>query len=127
MTFVSKNFTREELACKHCGRMRIPQSSIDRLQRVRDRMGTPLRVNSADRCPDHNDAVSATGRDGPHTKAAFDIGISGAAAYKLVGIAMQEGFTGIGVQQKGPHDKRFIHLDDLPNEDGQPRPTFWSY
>jgi len=124
---LTQHFTREELACTHCGEMPIPLSAVYRLQRVRDRMAVPLKVSSGYRCPAHNAAVSSTGPNGPHTKAAFDIQISGAAAYKLVAVAMSEGFTGIGVSQKGPHEKRFIHLDTLPNEEGQPRPTVWSY
>jgi hypothetical protein len=40
-------------------------------------------------------------------------------------LALAKGFTGIGVQQKG--GGRFIHLDNLPNGPGQPRPTVWSY
>lgn len=127
MTYVTKNFTREELACKHCGRMHIPQSSLDRLQRVRDRFGKRMTVSSGDRCPDHNAAVSKTGRDGPHTKGAFDILVSGADAYALLRIALEEGFTGIGVSQKGDHGARFLHMDDLPDAPGQPRPTVWSY
>jgi hypothetical protein len=35
--------------------------------------------------------------------------------------------TGIGVAQRGPHDKRFIHLDDLKNSEQNPRPWIWSY
>ena len=124
---LTKNFTVEELACKHCGQMRIPLPSIERLQRLRDRSGQPLRLSSAYRCPEHNAAVSSTGRNGPHTKAAFDVLTSGPEAYQIVALALLEGFTGIGVNQKGPHAARFIHLDDLPDAEGQPRPTIWSY
>lgn len=127
MVAVSKNFTVDELKCKHCGKMHIPQSSIDRLQRVRDRVGHFLRVSSGYRCPEHNNAVSKSGRDGPHTKAAFDIAIHGPEVFPLVIAAITEGFTGIGVNQKGPLEQRFIHLDDLPDADGQPRPRVWSY
>ena len=127
MVQVSKNFTREELACKHCGRMDIPQSSIDRLQALRDRVGHVLRITSGFRCPEHNNVVSSTGRTGPHTKGAFDIAIYGDDAYHLVQAAIELGFTGIGVSQKGQVEKRFIHVDDLPDEDGQTRPTIWSY
>jgi hypothetical protein len=35
------------------------------------------------------------------------------------------GFTGIGIAQKG--EGRYVHLDDLPSVEGQPRPTLWSY
>jgi zinc D-Ala-D-Ala carboxypeptidase len=40
-------------------------------------------------------------------------------------LALEQGFTGIGVSQKGAI--RFIHVDDLPDAPGQPRPTIWSY
>lgn len=127
MTQLTANFTSGELACKHCGKMLVPQSSVERLQRVRDAMGVPLKITSGYRCPTHNEAVSESGPNGPHTKGAFDIQISGPAAFKLVCIALKEGFTGIGFSQKGPHDQRFIHLDDLPDATGQTRPTVWSY
>lgn len=129
MTQVTQHFTREELACKHCGRMNIPLSSVQRLQRVRDRVGHYLKVSSADRCPEHNNAVSKSGRNGPHTKAAFDIAIYGPDAYHLVHAAIIEGFTGIGVNQGPtvPLNKRFIHLDDIEDAEGSPRPNVWSY
>lgn len=124
---LTEHFTREELACKHCGRMTIPMLSIERLERVRVRCDFSFKITSADRCPDHNDAVSGTGRDGPHTRGAFDIAVLGHQALTLIRIALEEGFTGIGVSQKGEQGKRFIHLDDLPNAPGQPRPWIWSY
>ena len=124
---LTKNFTREELACKHCGRMDIPRVSIDRLQRVRDRVGHFLKVSSGYRCPEHNNVVSKTGRTGPHTQAAFDVLVYGDEAYHVIQAAIAEGFTGIGVNQKGPQEQRFIHLDDLTDEAGRPRPHVWSY
>ena len=124
---MTKNFTREELACKHCGRMDISLASVQRLQRVRDRVGHFLKVSSGYRCPEHNAAVSKTGHTGPHTKAAFDIVVYGAEAYHVIQAAIAEGFTGIGVSQKDLQERRFIHLDDLPDGEGCPRPHVWSY
>lgn len=124
---LTENFTREELACSHCGRMQIPLAAVQWLQKVRDRFGAPLKVNSGYRCPEHNQAVSSTGPNGPHTKASFDIAIFGGEALRLVRIAIEEGATGIGIKQHGPHEKRFIHLDILPYAEGQPRPFIWSY
>jgi hypothetical protein len=46
-----------------------------------------------------------------------------ARALALVHFAMMHGFTGFGIQQKGPHAKRFIHLDDDSAPD---RPMIWS-
>jgi zinc D-Ala-D-Ala carboxypeptidase len=44
---------------------------------------------------------------------------------EMIRMALSVGFTGIGVKQHGAG--RFIHLDDLPNAEGQPRPHLWSY
>lgn len=100
---------------------------MQKVERLREAVGFPMPVTSAARCPIHNVTVSATGAAGPHTTGrAIDIGVRGEQALMLVFTALQTGgFTGIGVHQKGA--SRFIHLDDLYNKDGQPRPTIWSY
>ena len=123
---MTPHFTDKELSCPHCGIL-PSQEAQDALERVRVRVGHPLRVSSGLRCPAYNQQVSSTGPNGPHTKGAFDLAISGERALQLVIAAVQEGATGIGVKQHGPHEKRFIHIDFLPNADGQPRPTVWSY
>ena len=121
------NFTRSEFACKHCGENKTADALIDKLQRLRTAYGRPLIVSSAYRCPAHNAAVSSTGAAGPHTTGrAVDLAVSHAAAFEVLRLAFLSGeFTGIGVQQKG--GGRFVHLDDLPEAPGQPRPTVWSY
>lgn len=120
---MTPHFKKDELACK-CGCGMLPeQSFMDKVEKVRVRYGKPLPVNSAARCPDHNARVSGTGRDGPHTTGrAIDLGVRGVDAYRIVRIAMEEGFTGIGVSQKGA--TRFIHIDDCANDK---RPNVWSY
>lgn len=125
---LTPHFTAEELRCK-CGCGMLPRmESVQRLERLRVRCGFPFTVTSGARCPKHNLEVATTGEGGPHTKGqAFDIAIAGAQALELVDHAREEGFTGIGVKQKGPHQERIIHLDDLPAADGQPRPWIWSY
>jgi hypothetical protein len=121
----TEHFSDAELTCKcGCGFL-PPQSEQDRLERLRVAYARPMRVTSGGRCPDHNEKVSGTGRTGPHTKAAFDIEVGRGNAFDLMVLAPQFGFTGIGFKQKGVI--RFVHLDALPNEIGQPRPTIWSY
>lgn len=120
-----KYFTAEEFRCKHCGKMLISSTFIDRLDTLRERVGFPLVINSGYRCPEHNQAVSTTGPSGPHTKGAVDIAVDRAKAQVVLREALLMEFSGIGINQKG--EGRFIHLDDLPNEPGQPRPTVWSY
>lgn len=107
--------------------MGISNRFVFKLEKLRVAAGFPFKIASGSRCPAHNQKVSGTGPDGPHTKEAVDITVSGADALQLVGLAIEHGFTGIGVSQKGEHGKRFIHLDDLPNAPGQPRPWVWSY
>lgn len=122
------HFTDRELACR-CGCGMLPrQSSQDRLERLRVLCAFPFIVTSAARCSKHNAAVSTTGDDGPHTKGgAFDIGVAGGSALILVDKAREVGFTGIGIKQKGPYQERYVHVDDLEDAPGQPRPWIWSY
>lgn len=100
---------------------------MDRLQALRTELGFPLAVSSGARCAARNKAVSSTGENGPHTRGAVDILATGAQALVIVQKALEMGFSGIGVKQSGPHGSRFIHLDVLENEPGQPRPWIWSY
>ena len=120
------HFSRHELRCRcGCGRCGMDQAFLVRLEQLRWAFGKPMRLSSAYRCPDHNERISKTGRTGPHTTGrAVDVLVSGEDAYRLVRLALEHGFTGIGIAQRGPHERRFIHLDDL---DGPTRPWVWSY
>ena len=123
---MTPHFTKSELACK-CGCGMLPEKDfMDKVENLRVRYGMPLKVSSAARCPIYNATVSKTGAAGPHTTGrAIDFAVSHLNSWLLLRLAMAEGFTGIGVNQKG--DGRFIHIDDLPNAEGQPRPSTWSY
>ncbi|GAB2875812.1 hypothetical protein GCM10027180_02620 [Microbulbifer echini] len=83
-------------------------------------------INSGYRCPSHNARLNATMT---HTTGqAVDVSVAVSGAHKLMKIALAEGFTGIGVKQKGPIRRRFLHLDDLDSIPGERvRPTVWSY
>jgi len=120
------NFTREEFACQcGCGGNEVQDDLIDRLQRIRTRLKMPLRVTSGYRCPDHP-IEAAKSKPGAHTTGlAADIGIDRGEAFLFLSAALDENFTGIGVNQKG--EGRFIHVDLIPNRVNSPRPTIWSY
>ena len=73
-------------------------------------------------CGNHNQMVSTTGINGPHTQArAADILVSGERAMRLFEKARQIGFSGIGLSQKGDRAHRFVHIDTLG------RKALWSY
>jgi uncharacterized protein YcbK (DUF882 family) len=122
-------FKPEEAVCKGTGKLLIVPEFIDRLELIRQKANFSFVISSWYRDPEHNKSVSATqSLTGPHTTGrAVDIVCSGVRALLLVDLAREYGFTGIGVSQKGLVEKRFIHIDDLPNAEGQPRPHIWSY
>lgn len=120
------NFTPEEMACRHCGELKISIGFMNLAQALRWIVDFPLPVSSAYRCPVHNAAVSSTGAAGPHTTGkAGDLGIDRERAFIVLSKAPLIGFTGVGIQQKG--GGRYIHLDTLTKGPDVPRPTAWSY
>lgn len=118
-------FTMKELTCQcGCGRMEMDTTFMAIIVSIRRELGFPLWGTSGFRCQEHNNNISTTGFDGPHTTGkALDIIISYERAFLLMGSALRHGITGIGVKQKGPRLTRFIHLDSLES----PRPRIWSY
>lgn len=109
--------------------LKVAPDFLDRLQLLREQLAFPLRVSSGYRSPAYNEKVSASGRTGPHTTGrAVDLLIYGERAYHAIALAPSLGFTGIGVSQKSPMGRRFLHLDDLDTSGGlHPRPRLWSY
>lgn len=122
-----KYFTHNELMCKcGCNKQLMSSEFVSKLEEMREALRFPFIVNSAYRCPEHNSNVSHTGRDGPHTSGrAIDIKCSHKQAFEIMSNAKRFGFTGVGIAQKGAN--RFIHLDDLTEKAGRPRPHVWGY
>jgi len=121
------NFSASEFVCKHTGKNKMHPDFMARLQRLRTAYGKPISITSGYRHSSHPvEAKKPAGSIGAHTTGrAVDIAVRGHEVYALVALAMQHGFTGIGLRQHGP--TRFLHLDDLPNHTGQPRPWIWTY
>lgn len=132
--FDTTRFTYDEFKCQcnHCESeraltrdkgewFRAPEfrAFMIRLIDLRHHLGFPMTVTSGYRCPDHNNAISSTGLDGPHTKGAADIAIIFERMYLLVDEATSRKM-GVGIKQHGPFAKRIIHLDN----DG---PRLWTY
>ena len=121
------NFTEAELACPcGCGRMDMDAAFMEKLAVLREAFGSPLRISSAYRCSQFNMQCSDTGLTGPHVYGvAVDLLVAGEEAHRLLTLALQHGFTGVGISQKGPHNNRFLHLDTLASK--RARPTIWTY
>ena len=121
-----KNFTPREMSCRKTGSILVVPSFMDNLQALRTAFKKPLKVNSGYRSPVYDRSI---GGGGNHpTGRAVDIGIFGNDALMLVRASETFGFTGIGIKQHGPIERRFIHLDDLDHTETRgPRPWIWSY
>jgi len=123
------NFSIErELQCQcACGQVLWDEDTMDDSQAVRNELGHSVILSSGYRCPEHNDAISSTGREGPHTKGAQDLALYGGDSIVATRVLMQRGVTGFGAKQHGPYNKRFVHHDRLEQAEGCPRPWQWGY
>lgn len=123
-------FKKSEFTCKcGCNRTFMEPDFLKKLDDLRSRVDFPFVVTSGYRCPEYNNKISTTGLTGPHTTGrAVDIQLHGRQVFNVMRQATLGGwFSGIGLNQRGPHAKRFIHLDDLEKTDGRFRPTVWTY
>ena len=129
----SKHFTRNELRCRFDPNAKVLMDVdfMEALEKLREEWGKPMTISSAFRVEhhprektkplrfDHNGDPLPKG--GMHCRGrAVDVLIAGQDAVEFLRIAMKY-FNGIGINQKGQWDQRFIHLDDRLN------PAMWSY
>lgn len=120
------NFSKEEFDCKHTGKNEMRHDFMVKLQKLRTAYGKPIKITSGYRDYAHPAESSKPNKNGAHpTGMAVDISVERGEAYLLLKLALELGFTGIGIKQKG--DGRFIHLDTIEDNPLQPRPTIWSY
>tara|TARA_R100000808_G_C2103397_1_gene119775 strand:+ start:332 stop:742 length:411 start_codon:yes stop_codon:yes gene_type:complete len=120
------NFSFSELACRETGECVVDEVLVDCLQRLRDKVG-PVTVTSGYRSSSSS-VERAKKRPGTHAMGlAVDVACAGKEAFAVLQTALDVGFTGIGVSQKG--ENRFLHLDIVTHLDDFPatRPSVWSY
>ena len=127
MRWESPYFQSVEMKCSHTDKEMMEPEFMEKLTKLRQEFARPMAISSAYRDPTHPIEAKKK-KPGAHTKGrAVDVLVAGADALELVELALAQGFTGIGIAQKGARGSRFIHIDDLEKEDGFPRPTIWSY
>lgn len=118
------NFSESEFTCSCCGKTGVKKSFMDKLQALRTAYGKSMTVTSGYRCPEHPIEAKKQ-KPGSHASGyASDIHCTGQTAHKIMKLAFEMGFTGIGVNMKGAAKNRFIHLDTIQSA---PRPNVWSY
>lgn len=123
-----RNFAMHELEDKESHQLAPPdlplfQSGLDALQELRTAYGRPMTLASAWRSLHH----SIEARKPPHalhrhTLCAFDIRCHGQAAYDLLKLAIDHGWSSVGPKQHGAPAGRYLHVDRLPHV-----PPIWTY
>lgn len=106
---LTENFNLQEFECTgHNHRhVMIDEGLVEKLQQLRDRLGKPLKINSAYRCPQRNQQVGGA-ENSQHLKGkAVDVNIMNLDCDidEIKRMAIEIGFTGIGLYNS------FIHLD----------------
>jgi uncharacterized protein YcbK (DUF882 family) len=121
-------FTHNELECKcGCEDASMKPEFMKTLVEIRKEFDRPMVITSAFRCKEHNDSIGGA-KDSPHRHGqAVDVSVNLKDAYDLICLSIRKGMTGIGVKQNGLMAGRFIHLDNMKEAKGRPRPTVWSY
>ena len=117
-----KNFVLDEFKCSCCSEVKMDAAMIDLIQEARNVLG-PLSITSAYRCSSHNDSVSSTGPNGPHTTGhSLDIAVKNSQHRKQLIDWFATKVTGLGIA------KSFIHIDNLTADNGfDMRPNAWKY
>lgn len=120
-TLVTRNFTADEFTCRHCGAAGIRASFVEQLQRLRDYLGQPIKINSGYRCTQHP-VEAAKPAPGRHTEG-IAADISGPPLADIWR-ALQHfpEFTGVGVSLS----QNFIHVDTRALPAGVRR-ALWAY
>lgn len=120
-----KWFKPFEVRDRRTGEVKTTVEFLAWMDKLRDAVGEPLKVNSWYRAPASNAAVSSTGQTGAHTTGlAVDLAVSHALAHRVVILALEMGCKRIGMRQHGDASRRFVHIDLAP---GKPSPRFWTY
>jgi hypothetical protein len=110
---LSENFLASEFMCKGkacCSSGLIDDELVKILQQIRDHFGKPVTINSAYRCPKHNEKVG--GSSGSYHKygQAADIKVKDTAPAEVAKYAESIGVLGIGLYETDA-DGYFVHID----------------
>lgn len=102
-TDLSPHFKGAELICPHCGAGVIAYELVLMLEKLRARVGEPLRINSGYRCPEHNRAVG--GRPDSYHLLGVAVDVAKPEGVDLARHALEVGFSGVIEYDS------FVHMD----------------
>lgn len=106
---LSGNFQLSEFKCKGkncCSSTLLDERLVELLQKLREKLGTAVNVNSGYRCRRHNAAVGGTAASNHVKGKAADIIVPGVEPAEVAKAAESVGFKGIILYTK----KKFVHV-----------------
>lgn len=103
---VSKDFKLYEFEC-HDGshEVKVDPELVDRLQKLRDLVKKPIKINSGYRTPEYNKQIGGVGGSQHIEGKACDIVIKGYTPEQVKTLAKKVGFRGLGLYDD------FTHVD----------------
>lgn len=104
---VSNNFHLDEFECPCCHRVKLHPDVLEKIQRLRDLTKGPLYVSSGYRCEKENEKVGGAKNSYHLYGRAVDVYSRTVKLEKLLELAKDVGFTGIGYYPC----RGFLHLD----------------
>tara|TARA_R100001086_G_scaffold78227_1_gene37895 strand:- start:33 stop:416 length:384 start_codon:yes stop_codon:yes gene_type:complete len=120
-------FSERELACKGTEECEMNEEFMEKLIKLRKKYNRPMIISSGYRSIAYNSSINGA-RYSPHLYGrAVDVLCYGKPTYDLIKLAINMEMTGIGLQQRGNYDGRFVHLDDMPKSQNHNRPWIWTY
>lgn len=106
---LTENFNLKEFECTHPdhNHVIVDPELVEKLQKLRERLGLPIKVTSAFRCEERNNEVGGAENSQHLTGRAADISLNNQKLdiIQIRNLARKIGFTGIGLYDS------FIHLD----------------
>lgn len=121
------NFTPQEMADRLTGDLLIVPDFMDWLQEVRAAYQRPMYVTSGYRTPEHQHSKSGKPTGAHVDGMAVDVRACHEHSHELLKIAISAGALGLGIQQLGAPERRYLHIDRWTSAPKGYRPRIWNY
>jgi len=105
--YVAKFFSLEEFQCPCCSCVKLHPLLLQKLKGLRYRVKNPVIITSGYRCPKYNLDAGGVKNSYHLLGMAADIHVPGISLAKLLQVAREFGFQGIGFYPR----RNFLHLD----------------